>query len=168
MAENEVQNQSLQLVFDEIKGRIAAQDSQIATLDGKATVGFGSATLLAAVSGLQQATAKGDLVSGGKAVTDDLSIWAFGLYLLIIFVTLLAYRPRNYKRAVVPRTLRDEYLTEDERITREKLIDAMIIAYEKNSGKIKEKAFWTYAVVVVLLVQAVLIVVISARQYALF
>ncbi len=157
---------SLQLVFDEIKGRIAAQDAQIAALDGKATAGFGSATLLAAVSGLQQVTSRsGD--GKPEPLVVSLSVVGFTLYLVIVFATFKAYRPRDYGRAVEPGKLRDEYLSEDEDVTKKNLVDAMVLAYEKNVSLIENKARWTNAVVYLLLAQAVLVVVIYARQYGL-
>ncbi len=157
---------SLQLVFDEIKGRIAAQDAQITALDGKATAGFGSATLLAAVGSLQQLTSRSGNGRSEPFVV-PLSVVGFTLYLVIVFATFMAYRPRDYNRAVEPKKLRDEYLSEDEDVTRKNLVDAMVIAYEKNVGLIKDKANWTNAIVCLLLIQAVVVVTIYARQYGL-
>lgn len=158
---------SLELIFDQVKGRVAAQDIQINTLDTKASVGLGSSTILTALTGLQDATFQSGSGSAHNTVVFLLALVALIIYLSIVFCVYMAYKLRSFKAVPVPKQLRDEYLSEAEDVTKKNLVDAMIFAFEKNEKVIASKITWTDRTLKLLLVQALYLVTITFLPFVL-
>lgn len=156
MTEN---NPSLNLIFEQVKGRLAAQDSQINTLDSKANLGFGASTIVTALAG----TKLEDVLPSGKLGP----LWSVVIYLFVLIVALLylsgifcaykAYRLRSYNIVPNPEKLRDNYLHRTEDETKKALLDTMVVAFANTEVLLKNKIQWTKRTLLFVLAQAVVL-----------
>lgn len=171
---------SLDVVFEQVKSRMAAQDSQIATLDGKANFSLASATLLTAgVTGLQAAFSSAQetgpvnsfMVFGlnlpATAAISILTSVSLLAYVIVVFAAYQAYRVRDFKAVPKVQTLRDKYLQKTETETKTAMIDAWVEVFSRNEKLINNKLWWTNLVLFALAVEAFLLLLVTVVELAL-
>ncbi len=175
---------SLDLAFEEAKRLIAAQDAQLAALDGKANFGLGSATLLTAgVAALRSSmnnVEEAAQVSGQPnmltvrsfevdwlTVANGLTIAALGVYAWVVLSALSAYGLRKYENAPDPQKLLARFLNKPEHETKRKIVEELADAFATNAEHAAAKVKWTRRVIWGLLAEAVVLVGIAAVQFAL-
>lgn len=172
--------ESLDVVFEQVEGRMAAQDAQISSLDGKANFSLASATLLTAgVTALQSAfstaqdagTPNDFLVFGlslpPAVVVEVLMIVSLLAYVVVVYAAYQAYRVRNFKAVPKVRTLRDKYLQKPEGETKKAMVDAWVEVFSRNEDLINNKIWWTNVVLFALALEAFLLLLMTTTELAL-
>lgn len=177
---------SLDLLYDEIQGRIAAQDAQISGLDSKANFGLASATLLTAgVTGLTktidevQRPAEGSPASSiqpaivdlwvvgefkATGVVDALTIVSLVVYVLVIAFSFLAYRVRHWHVTPNPQQVLHEASWWPEEQTKATLAVKRADDFRLNEEKVLSKARWVRLALAALMVEAALLLTIALVQ----
>jgi hypothetical protein len=165
------------LFFDQVKNRIACQDEQISSLDGKSNFGLASATLLiAGITGLhkalqplQQSTHSiiSKVLPTGirpELIIDSLTLFAIIVYVLVVATAYRAYKIRDFVVVPEPREFFNKYLYKPEKFTKETLLATMVEAFYINQGIVDKKLFWTSWVLRGLLVEIVFIFMLTILQ----
>ncbi len=143
---------SLNIVYDEIKGQMAEQAAQIATLDGKASFILTSASLLTAgATGLQGTVAQHagssrwliPLVVRANDAVHWLEVAALLVYLGVLVAAWNGYRVRVYHRVPDPKGIHEKYLFDEEDVTKRKLAATMVKSYVDDEKEVKKKVWWT-------------------------
>jgi len=126
----EEQPRSLDVVYAEVKDRLAVQLHQIESLDGKAGTLMFVAGIILGIGAAAQAAFMGQTRS-------VFSLLLFSLPIICYFVTaffcLKGWTTRPYYRDPEPRPLRDHYLFMDEAFTKRRIITHFISTYEMNT-----------------------------------
>ncbi|MFQ5879640.1 MAG: hypothetical protein ACE5IZ_05665 [Dehalococcoidia bacterium] len=129
---------SLDLVFNEVKERISVQLGQIEALDHKAGTLLGlSSVVITIAAGLR-------FVEGeGASKVAFLTLFSLGalFYAITIFFAFRGYWVVEYRRDPEPRPLRDFYLSQEEELTKRRLLSNMIASYEFNVPLLRNKAY---------------------------
>ncbi len=126
---------TLDLIYNEIRARLAAQVEYSRALDSKAELVLSSSSLIITIGvGL-----KGLL--GGSAPSSCMPIRALGTAIFVLsgafyaasmVLGFRAYTLYEFHRQASPRTLWDKYLPMEPVEARRRLIQNMIVAYENN------------------------------------
>jgi hypothetical protein len=163
---------SLEIIFEHVKGHVANQNEQIATLDGKASFVLASSSLLTA----GVTTFHTDLLEVLPSVTTKLGsvapqflgyaliLGALGLYLWLVWCAYKAYRIRPYRGITDLSQLRDKYLTQNSEDTKLMLLDTTIHAVEINTKTLSNKALWTRRAMLSLVWEAIFIAALIISQ----
>jgi hypothetical protein len=142
---------SLDLIYDEIKGRLAYQQTQIGALDAKANFGLGSASLLTAgITALQTA-------SRPSLLGDVLTAGALAVYVLVIVFSFCAYRLRSWSVTPNPRQVLEDAAGCLEEETRARLAKQRVADFERNEREISIKAMWVRCELYALLAEGVVL-----------
>lgn len=156
---------SVTVLFDLMREQIADQQKQIDTLDTKASVILGAATVLA---GTAVALLPG-LISSHAVILVDNRIWwllpAFIVaYVALVCLACLAYTVRRYKRVPEPQELYDNYRNQSEYFIKARVFTAMVNASKENNTRIKNKVFWLKSSMVALITETLFLAVILLFQ----
>jgi hypothetical protein len=158
--EDDLEPESLDIVYREAKDRLEVQLHQIDSLDSKAGTILFVASIMLGVAAAAQAAIVGKLID--MWVISLFSIPLI-LYLATVFFALRGWVVRPYFRDPEPRPLRDHYLFERAVFTKRRLITHFISSYEWNQGSIKQKVFSirvaTFLLLAQVLASAVILVV---------
>jgi hypothetical protein len=132
---------SLDIVFDEMKRRLDAQDEQVEALNAKAAFAFTAASVLAAGLGTFGSTvAKPHWTAFWSFET--LAIAPFlALYCGLIACCLLALQVLRRSRSPEPKEL-IKYATASPEKTKYELADAWMCAFELNRDHVERQADW--------------------------
>jgi hypothetical protein len=147
---------SLKVIHEAIRDRIAAQSSQVSSLDSRANIGLAAASLLiAATSGLHSsliaAQAKGappfSVILHGRSFTLYtislcLSAAAFGLYLAVVICWYKAAQLRTLFIAPAPEPLIARNLHHSEDDTRMDLVETLNEVFNRNEPIVFAKIRW--------------------------
>ena len=130
---------SLDIVYDEVKERVAVQLDQANHLDSKAgnLLAFSSIVLTVA-AGLRFAF---DGVDASRIAFIIFFSLGTLLYVVTMFFAFRAYAVATYRRDPEPRPLRDNYLFEDPDFTKRRLISNLIESFEFNAEILASKAY---------------------------
>jgi hypothetical protein len=156
---------SVTVLFDLMREQIADQQKQIDTLDTKASVILGAATVLA---GTAVALLPG-LISSHAAILVDNRIWWLLPALIVVYVVLvclacLAYTVRRYKRVPEPQELFDNYRDKSEYFIKAQVFTAMVDASKKNDTRIEKKVLWVKSSMLALVIETLILAVILLFQ----
>ncbi len=148
---------SLELIYDEIKGRLTYQVAQIGALDTKANFGLGSATLLTA-----GVATLGETV-GTSFIAALLTIAALAVYVLVIVIvfSFCAYRLRPWSVTPNPRQVLDDAASWSEEETRARLAKQRVEDFERNEREISIKAMWVRRTLYALMFEGALLLLIA-------
>lgn len=173
---------SLDFLYEVVKGRIGDQNAQIATLDTKANFGVVSSTLLiSGASSLRSAFATarlggstGDLGIRGTGLAVDpstvvnwLTVAALVTFLVLVLCAYRAYQLRRYTLVPNLATLLDEYWSAPLAVTKADLVVTLADAFKDNEVLVRDKVWWTKAVLICLALQAGWLVLMALIQFAL-
>jgi hypothetical protein len=134
---------SVTVLFDLMREQVADQQKQIDTLDTKASVILGAATVLAGAA----VTLFPGLISSHAAILIDSRIWwllptLIAVYIVLICFACLAYTVRRYKRVPDPQALYDNYRDKSEYFIKARVFTAMVTASTENEARIRKKVLW--------------------------
>lgn len=146
---------SLNLIYDEIKGRLAYQQAQIGSLDGKANFGLGSATLLTAGIATLHSTVK------PSPLVNILTVVAFLVYVFVLVFSFCAYRLRTWSVTPNPRQLLDDATDWPEEKTRACLAQQRVEDFERNESEIAIKATWVRRALYALIAEGAVLLLIA-------
>lgn len=146
---------SLELVYIEIKDRLAAQLHQVDTLDSKAGTVLSIASLVMTIAaGLQ--------VSFGRGAVENLPLGLLLsgaiLYAVTMFFAFRGYWVRNFRRDPDPGPLRDRYLFQSPDFTKRRIMANMIQSFSVNRELIESKV-WNIRFAIIFLAAQTLILV---------
>ena len=127
---------SLDVVYTEVKDRLAVQLHQIESLDGKAGTLMFVAGILLGLGAAAQAAFIGQVRS---LIPPLLFSAPIILYFITAFFCLKGWTARPYFRDPEPKPLRDHYLFQDESFTKRRIITHFISTYELNKVVIRRK-----------------------------
>ncbi|MFH1787914.1 MAG: hypothetical protein ABH834_00865 [Candidatus Altiarchaeota archaeon] len=128
MAGEEIEKESRDLIFSEIKDRLNFQCSSIDALDTKTSIVLGFIGVILGV-----------LYSSDTAY-NMVSLSGLSLILFSLVLSILAFRTEGYRRDPEPRPFRDDYLSKTENEVRQQLMENWIESFESNKKKISRKA----------------------------
>ncbi len=171
---------SLDIVYEELKQRMATQNAQIAALDGKANFGLASASLLTAVVALNAAVSTSQRIGTVRPfsilwldIADPVSeagrltTAAFAVYLAVILFSFLAYRIRPFQDVPDPKELMTKYLDQPREQTKRDLSGTRAVTFLDNEKQVKRKVRWSHLVILGLTVEAVLLMLLTLIQIRL-
>ena len=128
MNEDAYPPETLELVYNEVKGALNTQFQSLDGLNTKASVIVGFVGVIIGISLNLYSHSNSYLF--GSCMT---------LFLISIFFALYAYKVENYWRDPEPRRLAENYLRKDGAHVKKQLIDNFIQSFEDNEIKIKRK-----------------------------
>ncbi len=132
---------SLEVVYGEIKERIAVQLDQADALDRKAgTLLTLSSVILTVAAGIRLTATENDDPS--KAIFLAFFVLGVSLYTVTVFFAFRAYSVVSYRRDPEPRPLRDLYLFEDPSYTKRRVMSNLIESFEHNARLVGGKAYY--------------------------
>lgn len=173
---------SLDIVHESVKLQIADQSALVSTLDNKAGISIGAATILAGVI----ASLSRDLAESQAVLTDPLkrvsiplTNWDFDasqtasnvlvatvvIYIAVVVTGFQAYRLRGFRAAPEVERMIDLYLYCDPVETKAAFTHALANAYQANNRLIEWKTRWVSAAITAVAIEAILALVISYVQY---
>lgn len=126
---------NLELIYDEIRDRLAAQVEYSRFLDSKAELLLRSSSLVITIgAGLRAIVGGSALVSSKPVATIStlMFIVSAAFYVATMVLGFRAYSLHEFHRQVVPRRLQDKYLPMEPPQAKRKLMANMILAFEKN------------------------------------
>ena len=130
---------SIDVVYNEVKDRLAVQMHQIESMDGKAGTLMFVAGILLGLGAAAQAAFIGQERSWIPPLLFSVPII---FYFITAFFCLKGWTSRPYFRDPEPRPLRDHYLFQDESFTKRRIITHFISTYELNKvvlrGKVRD------------------------------
>jgi hypothetical protein len=181
---------SIDVVLDNAKRSLAIQDDQIKALDAKANFSLATATLLttaiAAVNksvldrttaAIQAADATARALAENKPVPTPISppnpvvvqlafwlgIVAALVYLLVVVSSFMAYRLREYRLA--PDATKLLWQHSQPELTTKRLLAGALAKYAVYNDKaIADKVAWTQRTLILLVMEAVLLLLLTATQ----
>jgi hypothetical protein len=137
---------------------LAAQQTQIATIDTKASFFLTAGSLIIGFSGLPGAA------SNAVAPNHAWSVPALALYLALLIAVIQAYRARGLSSiALDPREL-TMYLHEQPEFTKRQLVATFAIAHEENVLPLERKALWLQRAQAFLGMEAAYLVVVTIAR----
>lgn len=156
---------SVTVLFDLIRDQVADQQKQIDSLDTKASVILGAATILAGVS----ATLFPGLVSTHAVILVDPHIrWLLPtlivIYVILVCFSCLAYTVRRYKRVPDPQALYDHYRDQSEYFIKASIFTAMVTSLKGNESRIRNKVRWVNFAIVGLAIETFILAAIFLFQ----
>ena len=129
---------SLDIVYVEVKERLAAQLQQVETLDSKAGTVLSIASLVMTIAaGLQVSFARGAI----ESLPLTLLVLGTALYASTAFFGFRGYWVRNFRRDPEPGPLRDRYLFQDVNFTKRRILANMIQSFQINRDLIESKVW---------------------------
>ena len=128
MNEDAYPPETLELVYNEVKGALNTQFQSLDGLNTKASVIIGFVGMIIGISLNLYSHSNSYLF--GSCIT---------LFLISIFFTLSAYTVKSYRSDPEPRKLTENYLRKDDVYVKKKLIDNFIQSFEYNKIKIEKK-----------------------------
>ena len=128
MNEDNYPTETLELVYNEVKGALNTQIQSLDGLNTKASVIIGFIGVILGISLNLYPHSNPYLF--GSCMT---------LLLISSFFALSAYRVESYRRDPEPRKLTENYLRDDSEKVKKQLIDNFIQSFENNKIKIKKK-----------------------------
>ena len=146
---------SVDIVLDEMRRTLAAQQAQIAIVDAKASFFLTAGSLVIGFSGLPGAAAS--TVASNRAW----AVPALVLYLALLIAVVQAYRPHGLtSSALDPREL-PSYLFEKPEFTKRQLIATLAVAHEQNVQPLELKGLWLQRAQAFLGMEAAYLVVVT-------
>ena len=121
-------DETLELIYNEVKDRLNTQFQSLDGLNTKASVIIGFVGVIIGIS--LQLYSQSNSYLFGSCMT---------LFMISIFFSFSAYKIKSYRRDPEPRALTVEYLMEDDKTVKKQLIDNFIASFEENKNKIEEK-----------------------------
>ena len=156
---------SVTVLFDIMKDQLADQQKQIDSLDTKASVIFGTATILA---GVETTLLPGLVSSRAKVLTDSHIRWLLPtlivIYVGLVCLVCLAYSVRRYKRVPDPQALYDNYRDKSEYFIKARVFTAMITASKENEVRIRKKVLWVTCALVTVIIETLILATILLFQ----
>ena len=120
--------ETLELIYNEVKDRLNTQFQSLDGLNTKASVIIGFVGVIIGIS--LQLYSQSNSYLFGSCMT---------LFMISIFFSFSAYKIKSYRRDPEPRDLTEKYLREDDKEVKKQLIDNFIESFEENKNKIEEK-----------------------------
>jgi hypothetical protein len=128
MNEDTYPPETLDLIYNEVKDALNMQFQSMEGLNTKASVIIGFAGVIIGIS--LQLYSQSNSYLFGSCMT---------LFMISIFLSFFAYKVESYRRDPKPRKLTENYLREEGKNVKKKLIDNSIQSYENNKNRIEKK-----------------------------
>jgi hypothetical protein len=138
---------SADIIYQETLRTLADQQSDIQTLDAKASFFLTSATILVGTSGFPG-------TSTLFVERRDLLTVVLVIYFFLLICVVQAYRLRGLSPAGLRASELPEYLYEDPEYTKLQLITAMLETHQRNVGPVASKERWLLRAQLLLLAEA--------------
>ena len=166
-----LQGTELDALLAEIKARIGDQLTEIGGLNGRASSGLASGSILTALTSLLGAAQKSGVLSSWGLPLQALTVLALLAYVAVVVSTFRAYAIKAFETGEAPRPLLRTYSQDKpgtnpprrwqtDEIKRD-LAARLVHGYVENDDKIVKKRYWTQAVFWSLVAQAALLFVIT-------
>ncbi|MCK4732355.1 MAG: hypothetical protein KAT65_07850 [Methanophagales archaeon] len=128
MSEDSYPPETLELIYNEVKDRLNTQFQSLDGLNTKASIIIGFVGVIIGIS--LQLYSQSNSYLFGSCMT---------LFMISIFLSFSAYKVESYRRDPKPRKLTENYLREEGKNVKKKLIDNSIQSYENNKNRIEKK-----------------------------
>ncbi len=149
MSTKNMETKSLDLVFSEVKERLVIQFEAIDSLDSKVGTVLSTASVVMSIGAGLQLSFPNAIEVGPLIVLIAGAI----AYCACMAYSVQAFQVRDYRRDPEPRPLMDNYLDEDEALTKRQLIANLVESFESNVAAIDRKASCVDAAIKLLAVQ---------------